>query len=312
MKNIPESAINTLINSLSTSTIAQYGTTYKQWWQFCQLENISPYYARISSVIKFLQNILDEGEHSYATFNAHRSALSLILQKELGTNAILKRFMKGVSKLKPPKAKYEYTWDPQLVLNYLENIPTVSLEILSKKLVTLLCLTTGQRLQTIHCIRLSYIQISDEGIQIFIPDVIKTSGINKKQPCLNLPFFKENSKICVATTLIEYIDLTKDLRPNADDRLFITFKKPHKHASKQTLSRWVKNILETSGIDTNIFKAHSTRHAASSSAFKQGVPLEEIYRSAGWTQTSNTFARFYNRPITNKGSFAISILNLRK
>ncbi|KAJ8909800.1 hypothetical protein NQ315_015320 [Exocentrus adspersus] len=54
-------------------------------------------------------------------------------------------------------------------------------------------------------------------------------------------------------------------------------------------------MLSESGIDTGQFKPHSTRHAATSAAFRKGISMDIICKAAGWSQTS-TFARFYNRP----------------
>ncbi|XP_043474427.1 uncharacterized protein LOC122506364 [Leptopilina heterotoma] len=110
----------------------------------------------------------------------------------------------------------------------------------------------------------------DKIIQIKIPGRIKSSGVNKSQPGLKLPFFREERELCVASTLSEYIKRTEPIRGNVEE-LFITFKNPKKAASTPTLSRWIKCILTESGIDTSFFKSYSTRHASSSAAKRQGV-----------------------------------------
>ena len=43
----------------------------------------------------------------------------------------------------------------------------------------------------------------------------------------------------------------------------ISFKKPHKRVTQKTISRWFKTSLKLAGIDTNVFKGHSIRSAAS-------------------------------------------------
>ncbi|KAH0818718.1 hypothetical protein GEV33_004073 [Tenebrio molitor] len=50
-----------------------------------------------------------------------------------------------------------------------------------------------------------------------------------------------------------------------EDFLFLTTTKPHSAASKQTISRWVKDTLQMAGVDVAQFKPHSTRHASTSS-----------------------------------------------
>lgn len=295
--------------SLSKATIIQYGSTYRLWWPFCLKKGISPYEGTPIHVMEFLQDLFDKGNNLYGTFNSHRSALSLILSTSLSNHPVLGRFLKGISRLRPQTPRYNYVWDPQTVLNYLEHIQTDSLRSLSQKLITLLALTTAHRIQTLSWIRLPNIFESDSGFQILIEDRVKTSGVNRDQPCLQIPYFKKNPKLCVATTLKEYLCTTKEIRPQDSNLLFITYKKPYKTVSKQSLSRWVKDTLQQSGIDTTIFKAHSTRHASTSKAFNQRISLEVIRKTAGWTQTSSTFANFYNRPLSQEQLFSNTILS---
>nr|CAI5869315.1 unnamed protein product [Callosobruchus analis] len=64
-------------------------------------------------------------------------------------------------------------------------------------------------------------------------------------------------------------------------------------------------------IDTNIFKSHSSRYASTSAEIKPGVSLDSIYyKTAGWTETAETFTRLYNRSIiiSNPCEFATKIL----
>ena len=64
-----------------------------------------------------------------------------------------------------------------------------------------------------------------------------------------------------------------------------------------TLSQWVKNCLLEAGIDNKVFRAHSTRGAATSAALRAGFSIPEIVRLADWTNES-TF-KFYYRPVWN-------------
>lgn len=87
------------------------------------------------------------------------------------------------------------------------------------------------------------------------------------------------------------------------------FKKPFGSVSAQTLSRWIKFVLGKSGLDTSIFTAHSTRHASTSAASRKGINVDLIRKTAGWSEASNVFASFYNRPLMSYQSFAEAILN---
>nr|CAI5824339.1 unnamed protein product [Callosobruchus analis] len=297
-----------MLSSISESTIRQYSNTYKLWYEYCTTKNIPLYRASVKEVITFLQGLYSQGNHRYGTFNTHRSALSLILHSEVGNNSLLKRYLRGIARGRPQKPKYNHTWDPSLVLRYLE-LPANSgtLRALSHKTVTLLALITGGRLQTISLIRVSNIISREKEIQISITDPIKTTMSLRAQPYLHIPFFLANKNICPASTLMKYIDATKHLRQD-EDFLFITYSGKHRRASKQTISRWVKSTLKEAGIDTAIFKPHSTRHSSTSAANRAGVSMEEICNTTGWSQGTSTFAKFYNRPLQETQRFAQAIL----
>jgi len=91
---------------------------------------------------------------------------------------------------------YDYIWDPSPVIAYLASLyphKDLSLKLISRKLVTLLALTT-QRMQTLQtAIQLPNISISDSLI-IKIPARLKISGIGKCEPLhpceVGLLFFK--------------------------------------------------------------------------------------------------------------------------
>ena len=84
-------------------------------------------------------------------------------------------------------------------------------------------------------------------------------------------------------------------------------KRPHKAVTAATISRWLKEILCRAGVDTNIFKAHSTRTASTSAAKARGVSTVDIMKAANWTRES-TFTRFYYKPV-NIGVFGNTILD---
>lgn len=172
-----------------------------------------------------------------------------------------------------------------------------------------MALVTAHRVQTLALIQAQNISITKEGIEIKIPEQIKTSGPNRLQPVLKLPNFVEKPHLCAAKAIYCYLQRTKSLRPFNESKLFITYKKPYRAASSQSLSRWIKMVLGESGLDTSIFTAHSTRHAATSAAARNGVSLDLIRNTAGWSSASKVFATFYNKPLLSNESFARTIIN---
>ncbi|KAJ8914652.1 hypothetical protein NQ315_017349 [Exocentrus adspersus] len=175
-------------------------------------------------------------------------------------------------------------------------LASLSLEKLTWKLVTLMALTTASRAQTLSKIHANNITEYNDKIEIKISDRVKTSGPRKLQPNLVFPYFTVKPELCVASTIKFYLEKTVANRGNISNFL-ITYKKPYRPASSQTISRWIKITLRESGIDTNLFKSHSIRHATTSAAAEGGVSLDVIYKTAGWTEKSTTFAKFYNRPL---------------
>ena len=95
---------------------------------------------------------------------------------------------------------------------------------------------------------------------IRIGDIMKTSNKKFHIGEVKFPRYQENDKICVFTSIKEYLKLTGNLRGNIT-RLFITLTKPYKIASQDTLARWIKTTLQSAGIDMNIFTPQSTRSA---------------------------------------------------
>ena len=94
---------------------------------------------------------------------------------------------------------------------------------------------------------------------------------------------------------------TRAFRPESvsePNKLFLSVNNPHKPLSSATLSHWVKNCLLEAGIDSQVFKAHSTRRAATSAALRAGISIPEIVGLADWTKET-TFKKFYYRPVWN-------------
>lgn len=298
------------MSSLSKNTLRQYGVTYRLWWRFCRDNSNDPHVGSLSSIMIFLTERFHKGD-TYGSLNSHRSALSLLLGNNLTLDDQIKRLLKGAYKLRPALPKYTNTWDPQIVLNYVANwMPNVelSLENITKKLVVLLALSTAHRVQTFSLIKLQNIIVGPSGIKIGILDIIKTSGVGHDQPVLHLPYFNENSAICPATTVKDYINVTANIRSEVTNSLILTYKKPHQPASAQSISRWIKQVLGASGVDVATFGAHSARHAATSAARAAGISVDVIRKTAGWSSSSETFAKFYHRPIIDDDHFARSVL----
>ena len=114
-------------------------------------------------------------------------------------------------------------------------------------------------------------------------------------------------RLCVVTTLKEYLSRTKFAKETRScSQLLLSYVKPYGPVSRDTISRWVKFVLQSSGIDVNIFKPHSTRSASTSKAKMSDAPLADILDKAGW-KSESTFAKFYDKMIV-EDTFANKVL----
>jgi integrase len=248
----------------------------------------------------------------YVSINSARSALSTIFGRidghSIGSHPLVVRLCKGVGRLKPPRVKYQVTWDATNVLdmfNEWQINALLSIRELSMKLVALLALCTAQRTQTIHSLLLSNVKFDNNGVTIKVDTRLKTS---KPGEGLLLQFCKfDNPKLCIVECLSSYIDRTANARKS--DKLLISSKSPFHAVSIQTISNWLKAVLAKAGIDVNTFSSHSYRHSSSSKALSLGVTSDVIFKSAGWSDKSKVFAKFYNRPIVNNSSYATTMLS---
>ncbi|EZA52648.1 hypothetical protein X777_08539 [Ooceraea biroi] len=144
---------------------------------------------------------------AYFLIPIKRAALAIISTEDIGANELDKKFFKG----------------------------------LSQKLALLLALGTTHRLQTLALMKISNITSSDKGLEVRIPDRIKSLGTSTRRPLLKLAF-NEKPGLCIARTLRYYIE---------------TMQRP-------------------SSLRSERFTAHSTRHASTSKTFEKGVNIEEI------------------------------------
>lgn len=300
-----------ILASIKDSSYKQYDVMWKKWWLFCLEKNFNVFSDSIGNIIEFLTLLFEKGS-SYGSLNSARSAISMLVGPHIAEDPEIKRFLKGSFNLKPTKPKYDDIWDPALVLKFFSSGPKnedCDLKTLSFRLVTLLALITAQRRQTLSLIDIRNIRhVADDKVEIKIPDPIKTSGPNRAQPVLFLPKYTGDQKNCVVSVLDCYLRKTAELRGRVTS-LFIGLKKPHVAVGGQTLSRWIKSTLKDSGVDVNIFSAHSTRHAATSAAYRNGVSLDTIRKTACWSKDSAVFAKCYNLQVSvDRSSFARSVL----
>ena len=104
--------------------------------------------------------------------------------------------------------------------------------------------------------------------------LLKTSAPNRHLTHIEFLACPQNPKLCVINCLNAYLTF-KRTRPHRCGtlQLFLSIQKPFKAVSCDTISRWLKSVLDMAGIDATIFTAHSTRTASTSCACPRRTSL---------------------------------------
>lgn len=254
----------------------------------------------IIQVLEYLTSLHRSGK-SYSTINLHRSMLSMTLETidntPLGQNPLIVKLLKGCYNENPPRPKYTMMWDPEVVLEFMRKSTAteeLNLSTLSRKLATLLALSTLMRTAELAAIDRNSVVISTSGASFSLGKPRKTQSSGQLKT-FNLTTFPDK-RVCPVHCLGYYILVTDFLRSESNRHsLFIGLVTPHKSVTGNTIGRWIKGYLSSAGVDTSVFSAHSTRGAAASKAAESGESVNSILRAGGWSRQS-TFARFYRRP----------------
>lgn len=247
---------------------------------------------------------------SYSALNTARSALStfLTIQNEpIGRHPFVIRFLKGCYQLRPSIPKNIVTWDVNIVLRYLDDLfplDKITFRNLTLKCVTLLAILSAQRASALHSIDVRNITMFEKEVKIRFGDLLKTSRPGVHQAEIAIAAFPRKA-LCLVHTLDVYLNYTKKLRED-HTQLFISFIPPHRPVVNSSISRWIKTVLISAGVDMAIFTPHSTRSASTSAAKVSNVPMQTILKTAGWSNDC-TFAKFYDKQIPDRHSFARNI-----
>ena len=230
----------------------------------------------------------------YTTIAASKSVLAGVLHipgvTSISSHPLIIRLLKGIFHVRPPKP-HEFIWDTDLVLKFLKTLhpAVIPLKLLTLKTVTLLTLLSGKRVSTLHHFRLYQLQRNPTLVIFNIQGLLKHSRAAKRDLPITYHAFPHDVALCRVATLHAYLDARAQLGHAAlHGELFICYRKPHGPSTKDTLIRWARMVLHSSGVNLDTFTAHSCRSASTSKAAATGVPLEKILMAGQWS-TSSTF-----------------------
>ena len=319
-QNISESASRLLLASWREKSSKSYDSLFRKWVSWCEERNTNPITSPVNEVVNFLANLHEQG-YSYRSLNAYRSAISSTHDRvdgvAIGQHPLVCRLLTGVFNSNPPQPRYTSTWDVNVVIEYLKTLPsnpTLPLKLLTMKTVMLFALTKSSRSSDLCLLSVEHYQLTPEGICFFPTGLTKQSRAGRITNEIFFHRFPEDESICPVSTAMHYIRRTESLRltesKHKQSKMFISWIKPHHSVTSASIARWLKTVLEQAGINTSIFKAHSTRGASVSAAKNMGVTTKEILDTANWS-TESVFQKYYYKPIRNS-DFSDAILTSQK
>ena len=299
-------------------TEKSYNSAWSKWRGWCTEREINPILPPIEKVLEFLTAQFKSGLQ-YSTLNSYRSSLSATIPpiegSPVGQHPLVVRLMQGIFNSRPPQPKYSEIWEVSLVLDHIRSelraSGELSLKDLSRKTVMLLALAMAARSSDLHLLDLRFMSDQSEFIRFQIAALTKTRRSGPPRGVTIKRLIDDDQSLCPVSTLRVYLTRTASLRQGGGNRpnpLFISFRKPNSPVSAGTIARWIKSLLQDSGIDTDSFSAHSTRAAATSAAKRKGLATADILKMAGWSRVS-TFERFYFKPTpsNNMGLLLVSL-----
>ena len=174
-KSLSRDALEILLASWRVGTGKRYNSHVERFVKFFRERYTDPIQATTEMGIEFLTEYFKTGV-GYNSVNLLSSIIKPVCNVPFGKSPLVCRLLKGVFNIRPTLPRYVTTWDVTKVFTFIKSKPTLTncdLKTLSHRLAILLCLTTGQRDQTIKCLNLDYIKISSDKEVLFVPETLK-------------------------------------------------------------------------------------------------------------------------------------------
>ena len=203
----------------------------------------------------------------------------------VGKHPLVTRLMKVFFNDRPPLPRYTCTWKVQTVLMHISAWganEALSLKQLSWKTAMLLALTRPSRSADLS---LNGKRYKPDGVVFTPTSLAKQSRQGKQITELFFPSFPHDPGLCPVATLKAYEERTVPVR-GTESKLFLALIKPFKAVMSSTIARWLKSLLESAGVDTSVFNAHSRRGASSTAAANMGITTNDILKVADWSSES--------------------------
>lgn len=306
-------ARNLLSASWRSGTQRDYRCKFRQFSSWCLERQINPYGASLSQCANFLTYLFDKGL-KYRTIAGYRSMLSVVLPPidkiPIGQHPYVIRLLRGVFNTRPPMYKLLPEWDLLLVLEQLKTAPfepmkDARLKFVTWKTVFLVAITTFRRCSDLRALQLGEgaVNVQRTGLTFVRQGLSKQDRANHHKSTIFVPALPGNKLLDPKRAVGHYLRRTEAFRHVGDvdeTKLFLSYVKPHKPVSSQTISKWIVNTIKfaykSHNKSVSNVKAHSTRAVGPSWAIYRGATVNNVMNSADWSKET-TFTKHYLKSV---------------
>ena len=229
--------------------------------------------------------------------------------RPVGEHTQVSSLIAGVFKNRSSQPEYNFSWDVQLVLDYLKKeLPknsNLSDKILTFKVTTLLALTSASRVRGLHILDTKFMVKTLQKHFFKFHKLHKYCRQGQKPTTSEFLAFSQDKDLCVVSTLDKYLNRTEEWRRvNNKTQLLQSYIQPHRQVMPSTISGWLKKVLNSSGIDVSSFTDHSTFSVTTSNAIGQTSLLAKgsirrilsqyilkIFRTVLWAEHNDSVNR---------------------
>ena len=267
--------------------------------------------------------LFDEGKQ-VNTIKNYRSAIAAVHGgfpdgSSVGSSQVIHQLLRGMANSRPVVRSLAPSWSMNGVLRALaaepfEPLHSAPLELLTRKTLFLVAAASARRRSCLQAlsVRPGHLRFENHGVRL-IPDprfLAKNQTLDFLPGDIFIPeigtasSIREDRKWCPVRALKWYLHRTKDLR--ASDRLFVLPRRPHTAASRDTISRWLSEVIRPHA--QGQVRAHEVRGQAASRALFAGVPVEDILKAAAWKTPSSFVSCYLSDTLSAEAAFGRAAL----
>jgi hypothetical protein len=299
----PEAA-SLLQNKVRTSTQSTYNSSWRHWQQYAEQHRIDAGSPAQAEVVNFMGHMFKEGA-DYSKLNSIRSAMASAIPS-LTHMEDVHSALQAAHKQRPPRAKHDDDmWDPALIVQMWrmdKDNEDLKEERLRQKALSLYMLSSHSRPSDTASIATSTIRIDERRMQYRQhPGKVWRPGQGNMVRRDPIERYEAEPKICPVKAIEAYLDVTKDKRQVAADKLWLASRRETKQGrygyhtlAPPSVSRVMLQVMQEAGINTDEYKGGSARAASSTAALEAGARVEAVMKRGNWSSMT-VFNQFYNR-----------------